>query len=190
MGNLQRLTGLAAFKLGLADGLSTDDVARWLALYGLRRGEVLGLRWCDVDFEHGVLRIRQQIQRINGALQQVELKTESSNGDEPLLDSARRVLLTRREEQAAARVSAGDAWQGSGTVAELVFTTRTGRPIEPRNLYRSFLRLCQLHNLRRITPTAYGTVTQPGLRIAVFMIAIFRASFATTPYIRHACTSM
>jgi integrase len=40
----------------------------------------------------------------------------------------------------------GRAWQDSG----LVFTTRTGRPIEPRNLVRSFQRICSAHGLRVI----------------------------------------
>lgn len=122
-----------------------------LALYGLRRGEVLGIRWSDVDFGKGVLRIRQQIQRINGSLQQVELKTDTSRRDAPLLPTARDLLLKQKQEQAAARVAAGSSWQGTGTETELIFTTKTGRPIESRNLYRSFLRICRQHRLRRIT---------------------------------------
>jgi integrase len=39
-----------------------------LLLYGLRRGEVLGLRWRDVDEEDGELRVRQHIQRVHGEL--------------------------------------------------------------------------------------------------------------------------
>ena len=122
-----------------------------LSLYGLRRGEVLGIRWKDVDFEQGVLRIRQQIQRIDGRLQQVELKTKTSRRDEPLLPTAREVLLEQREMQAKARADAGSEWQGTGGDDELVFTTKTGRPVESHNLHRSFLRICQQHGLRRIT---------------------------------------
>jgi len=122
-----------------------------LVLYGLRRGEVLGLRWCDVDFEQGILHVRQQLQRIDGELRQVPLKTEASNRDEPLLTTARDVLIEQRRKQAAARASATEDWQGVGTEKELVFTTRTGRPIESHNLYRSFMRICAQHNIRRIT---------------------------------------
>jgi integrase len=42
--------------------------AYWLvALLGLRRGEVAGLRWCDVDLEAGVLMVSHQVQDHNGA---------------------------------------------------------------------------------------------------------------------------
>ncbi|MFC6021881.1 tyrosine-type recombinase/integrase [Plantactinospora solaniradicis] len=126
-----------------------------LALYGLRKGEVAGIRWCDVDFTHNVLRIRQQVQCINRTLRQVELKTDSSEGDEPLLATARQVLLERREEQAAqvvACASSGKTWQGTGTDTELVFTTRNGRPVDPRNIERSFHRIRERVGLSRITP--------------------------------------
>ncbi|MGA5426644.1 tyrosine-type recombinase/integrase [Streptomyces koyangensis] len=119
-------------------------------LYGLRRGEVLGIRWRDVDFEKGVLHIRQQIQRIDGKLQEVELKTESSERDEPLLATAREVLMKQQAKQADARLAASADWLGAGTDEELVFTTRTGNPIEPRNLYRSFHRILEKHGIRRI----------------------------------------
>jgi integrase len=122
-----------------------------LALYGLRRSEVLGIRWRDVDFDHGVLRIRQQVQRINGNLEQVELKTESSERDEPLLAKAREVLLYQRGIQEETRNEAGNDWQGTSNDDELVFTTRTGRPQESHNLARSFMRICEQYDLRRIT---------------------------------------
>ena len=122
-----------------------------LVLYGLRRGEVLGLRWCDVDFELGVLHVRQQIQRIEGKLRQVPLKTQTSERDEPLLATAREVLRAQQANQAAVRMAVGDRWQGGGTDEELVFTTRTGLPVESHNLARSFLRICETHGLRRIT---------------------------------------
>ena len=52
----------------------------------------------------------------------------------------------RRTAQAADRNALGQAWEDSG----LVFTTRTGRPIEPRNLVRSFRRICEHNRLRPI----------------------------------------
>jgi integrase len=52
----------------------------------------------------------------------------------------------RRGEVLAPRAALGQAWQDMG----LVFTTRPGRPIEPRNLVRSFHRICTAHGLRDI----------------------------------------
>lgn len=122
-----------------------------LILYGLRRGEVLGLRWCDIDYELGVLRIRQQVQRIDGELRQVPLKTRTSDRDEPLLAKAIDVLRVQQAKQAALRTTYGERWPGIGTDKELVFTTRSGLPVESHNLARSFLRISERCGLRRIT---------------------------------------
>lgn len=121
-----------------------------IVLYGLRRAEVLGIRWRDVDFKKGVLRIRQQIQRIHGELQEVPLKTDSSERNEPLVPTAREVLLRQRDKQAAVHLAADQAWGGKDAEDRLVFTTRTGNPIEPRNLYRSFHRIREKNGIRRI----------------------------------------
>jgi integrase len=117
-----------------------------LLLYGLRRGEVLALRWRDIDQADGEIRIRQQIQRNNGELRIGMLKTAAARRDLPLLPIAQEVLEIRGQAQVAERAELGRAWQDTG----LVFTTRTGRPIEPRNLVRSFHRICTAHGLRAI----------------------------------------
>lgn len=56
------------------------------------------------------------------------------------------MLQLRRDVQATDRAELGNAWQDTG----LIFTTRTGRPIEPRNLVRSFQRICTAHQIRVI----------------------------------------
>jgi integrase len=105
-------------------------------LYGMRRGEVLGLRWEDVDFERGVLRVRQQLQRSFGELQLSPLKTDAGRRDIPLVSFARDVLRTH---------------QGQGSLtAGLVFTTENDTPIDPRNYSRLFKLLCKRHKVRRI----------------------------------------
>lgn len=117
-----------------------------LLLYGLRRGEVLGLRWRDVDQEVGEIRVRQQIQRVDGEFRIGAVKTTAGRRNLPLLALASEVLVIRAETQASDREEFGRAWQDTG----LIFSTRTGRPIEPRNLVRSFQRICSAHGLRVI----------------------------------------
>jgi integrase len=117
-----------------------------LLLYGLRRGEVLGLRWIDADTEYGVIRIRQQISRVGGELRVGPVKTSAGRRDLPLLPLAADVLNIRRDAQIADRAELGRAWLDTG----LIFTTRTGRPVEPRNLIRSFRRILDAHGIRVI----------------------------------------
>lgn len=117
-----------------------------LLVYGLRRGEVLGLRWRDIDEDDGEIRIRQQIQRVSGELRLGPIKTGAGRRDLPLLPIASDALVMRREAQATDQDALGHAWHDNG----LVFTTRTGRPVEPRNLVRSFGRICTAHRIRPI----------------------------------------
>ncbi|MEU6519360.1 tyrosine-type recombinase/integrase [Streptomyces sp. NPDC046978] len=106
-----------------------------LALYlGLRRGELLGIHWSDVDLAGGSLEIRTALQRINGNLTLTAPKTRRSERPVPLPSVCVDALRRRRDFQEAERSAAGDDWQETG----LVFTTRRGTPIEPRNLNRHF----------------------------------------------------
>lgn len=120
------------------------------ALYGMRRGEVLGLRWSDVDFERNELHVRQQLQRLSSGLHVGPVKTESGERDFRLLGMARTALLVRRGVQAAAQREAGSTWQGNPEDEALVFTSGSGHPIEPKNFSRSFKRLCKINGLRPI----------------------------------------
>jgi integrase len=121
---------------------------------------MLGLRRQDVDFGDGEIRIRQQLQRVRGELRLGPIKTNAGRRDLPLLPQAVSVLSLRRAAQEADRQELGVAWRDNG----LVFTTKTGRPIEPRNLVRSFRRICanakiraiKVHHLRHTTATVPG----------------------------------
>jgi integrase len=121
-----------------------------LMLCGLRRGEVLGLRWSDVAFDEGTLRIRQQVQRTAGELRVGPVKTRAGKRTLPLLELVRSVLIERRSAQVDAQRLAGSAWHGFAEDQALVFTSRTGHPIEPRNLVRSFQLICTRHGIRII----------------------------------------
>lgn len=99
----------------------------------MRRGEVLGLRRQDIDFDVRVIRVRPQIQRIQGQLHIGPVKPRAGNRDLPLIGLAKAALAVRRERQESDRANLGRCWTDTG----LVFTTRTGRPIEPRNLVRA-----------------------------------------------------
>jgi len=118
-----------------------------LILYGLRRGEVLGLSWSDIDLDSRTIHVRQQIQRVRGELQLGPVKTRAGQRSLPLLDLARQALAAQIDRQAGYRANMGRARPDTN----LVFTTRTGRPVEPRNFVRSFRRICDDHDIRVIT---------------------------------------
>jgi integrase len=117
-----------------------------LLVYGLRRGEVLGLAWEDVDLVDDMMRVGWQLQRIDGQLARVPVKTAAGRRELPLVLIARDALIEQAERQAAARRRAGASWAGN----DLIFTTRSGQPVEPRNLVRSFERLIDRAGLRKI----------------------------------------
>jgi integrase len=99
---------------------------------GLRKGEVLGLRWDAVDFESGELIIDHQLQRVRRELLYRETKTEASDASLSLPEIVATALRLRREEQDKARIEAGEAWQHVEGGPDLVFTGRYGTAVDPR----------------------------------------------------------
>lgn len=124
---------------------------------GLRQGEALGLRWQDVDLEEGVLSVRTALQRVDGRLQLVEPKSATSRRTIALPQVAAATLRAHRASQLQERLLAGERWQESG----LVFTTRLGKPLIARNVFRSFQRVLaragiphqRFHDLRHTCAT-------------------------------------
>jgi len=114
---------------------------------GFRKGEVLGLSWDDVDFDAAELTIGRQLQRVRGQLLHRETKTDGCDTTLPLPSICVAALRLRRGEQDEAQAKAGQRWRSTN----LIFTTRYGTPIEPRNFNRSYdLRIAKAR-VRRIT---------------------------------------
>ncbi|MDP9383600.1 MAG: site-specific integrase [Chloroflexota bacterium] len=133
----------AALAAAEADRLGT--LFRLALTLGLRQGEVLGLRWADVDLEAGVIRVRHSLQRIDGALILKEPKTEKSRRTLHLPLSLVVALRSHRVAQLEERLLAGDRWQER----DFVFTTRTGTPLDARNVIRSWHRLLAKAGIER-----------------------------------------
>jgi integrase len=101
-----------------------DAVLFVLALAtGLRRGELLGLRWADVDLAGRVLFVRQTLQRTEAGLAFAPPKTHRSTRPLPLSGLAVRALERQRVRQAKERLAAGELWEDQG----LAFGTRWSR---------------------------------------------------------------
>jgi integrase len=106
---------------------------------GLWKGEVLGLAWDSVSFEHATLVPDHQLQRVRRSLLYRETKTEASDAWLPMPDIVVAALTIRRAEQERERVAAGEIWQQTKDVPSLIFTGRYGTPIDPRTLNRKFV---------------------------------------------------
>ncbi|MDQ0683477.1 integrase [Streptomyces achromogenes] len=119
-----------------------------LALHtGLGKGELLGLRWEDLDLDAGTAAIRRTLQRTNtGELTTLPTKARASERRIALPTRCLHSLKNHREQQQHERETAGTAWQHNGHV----FTTGQDRPIDPTNLTRTFLTLLRKAGLRRI----------------------------------------
>jgi integrase len=123
-----------------------------LVMLGVRRGEVLALRWADVDLGAGTVAVLGSLQRVGSSLQRVPTKTRGSQRTIPLPAPCVEALRAHRARQNTDRLAAGTRW----VTSDLVFTTRHGTPIEPRTVNRMFraltdaagLRPVRLHDLR------------------------------------------
>ncbi len=125
----------------------------WLiALRGLRRGEVAGLRWVDVDLDARVVMICQQRIAYGHTVAVGPPKTAASRRTIALDRHTVQTLRAHRRRQRTEQLAAGHAWQDSG----YVFTTAEGAPLHPDWLTRRFGHLVKasglppvrLHDLR------------------------------------------
>lgn len=120
--------------LKAVEGHRLEALYRVALSLGLRRGEILGLRWEDIDFDRETLTVTGAMQRRGGRLQRVLPKTESSVRKLYVPAVLLEVLLRHKERQGAERALGEDEWQEHG----LVFPSTVGTPMEPGNLHRHF----------------------------------------------------
>jgi integrase len=131
----------------------------WLAVVaGMRQGELLGLRWSDVDMSAGAVRVQRQAQRLaGGGFEFVEPKSARGRRVIALDPETLSVLYGQWDVVADMRVVAGGGWREH----ELVFPSDVGTPMDGRNVWTRFrrdLRRCGLpairfHDLRHTSAT-------------------------------------
>jgi integrase len=126
---------------------------RFEALYmlaittGLRRGELLGLRWRDVDLEHGVLRVGHALVREGGRYRLGETKTKRGHRSIRLTSQAVSALGAHRKRQLEERIRLAGLYEDQ----DLIFATQKGTPLNPENLVkRSFKPLLEWTGLPEI----------------------------------------
>lgn len=114
---------------------------------GLRLGEALGVKWADIDLSRRQIRVEKSLQRISGrGLVLSETKTDRSRRTIVLPVFAAESLRGWFAQQQHQQRAAGRTWNDDG----FVFTTSTGRPVDARNVQRSFRRLLRTAKLPRM----------------------------------------
>ena len=125
-----------------------------LADTGGRRGEVLGVRWSDVDLDAGTVTITRQIaENPGGRLSYRPTKRPRSKATVGLHPGTVVALRRRRAEQGEHRLRMGTGWPGADSLHhDLVFTWPHGAAIRPRTLTTIIARLSVEAGLPRLTP--------------------------------------
>ena len=150
-------------------GDATDLAALWrLALMcGLRRGELLGLKWEDADLERGALAVRRTLSRGEGGRWEIgQPKTSSGRRSIELPASCVAALRKHRAAQNAQRLAIGETWEDN----RFIFTNPIGGPLHVNSLMSRFERLIveaavpriRFHDLRHTCATLHlAARTQP-----------------------------
>ncbi len=139
--------GEAKALLAAAEGDRLAAAWRLALTLGLRRGEILGLRWEDVDLGAATLRVARSLQRVDGVLAAKEPKTARSRRTLALPPSLVAALREHRDRQGLETKEAADRgrrWDGTG----YVFVTPVGTPIDPDNFCKQFKNLLKAAELR------------------------------------------
>lgn len=113
---------------------------------GLRQGEILGLRWEDIDLDNSTLTVRFALQRVNKKLRLVEPKTPKSRRVIKLPQVTITALQAHKMNQEQERLLADKQWKETG----LVFTTRVGTAVDARRLLTKFWKVLTDAKLRHI----------------------------------------
>lgn len=129
--------------LGALKGHPLEALVYTTLYYGLRRSEVLGLRWSAVDFDRGLLTINHTVVKNVTIVEKDTTKTQSSHHTYALIDDVREVLLQQRERQRQQRADFGPGYH----VSDYIFTREDGTLFRPDYVTRGFQRAVKAHGL-------------------------------------------
>jgi integrase len=170
---------------------------RLALLTGMRRGELLGLKWEDIDLERGSLAVRRTLSRGNGGTWEIgQPKTASGRRSIALPQSCVSALRKHRVAQNTARLRLGEIWEDH----DFVFTNRTGGPLHVNSMMLQIRKLTEaaglpkirFHDLRHTSATlllakgVHPKIVQERLGHSDISMTLNRYSHVTPDMQRHA----
>lgn len=137
----------------IIQGHPLEVAIKLAAFYGLRREEIIGLKWTAIDFENNILTIQHTVTECNLDGKHIEVasdtaKTDSSLRTMPLVTNFREMLLAKKEKQEHYRKLCGRSY--CKEYLDYIFVNEMGERWKPRYLSDGFKRILEQNGLRRI----------------------------------------
>ena len=137
----------------IIQGHPLEVAIKLAAFYGLRREEIIGLKWNAIDFENSTLTIQHTVTECNLNGKHIEVasdtaKTDSSLRTMPLVTNFRAMLLAKKEKQEHYRKLCGRSY--CKEYLDYIFVNEMGERWKPRYLSDGFKRILEQNGLRRI----------------------------------------
>ena len=137
----------------IIQGHPLEVAIKLAAFYGLRREEIIGLKWTAIDFENNTLTIQHTVTECNLDGKHIEVasdtaKTGSSLRTMPLVTNFREMLLAKKEKQEHYRKLCGRSY--CKEYLDYIFVNEMGERWKPRYLSDGFKRILEQNGLRRI----------------------------------------
>lgn len=121
-------------------------VIYFTVIYGLRRSEVLGIKWDSIDFEAGTLTIKHTVVCYDKIVEKDSTKTSASYRSYPLTDDVKAILLDLRSQEEENRRLLGSAYRKN----DYVFKRANGQPFTPDYVTKMFAKLLEKYDLPHI----------------------------------------
>lgn len=137
----------------IIQGHPLEVAIKLAAFYGLRREEIIGLKWTAIDFENNTLTIQHTVTECNLDGKHIEVasdtaKTDSSLRTMPLVTNFREMLIAKKEKQEHYRKLCGRSY--CKEYLDYIFVNEMGERWKPRYLSDGFKRILEQNGLRRI----------------------------------------
>ena len=128
------------------NGDPIQPLVRIAALYGLRRSELLGLKWDSIDFENGMVLIRHTVCKMIVTVEKDKTKTQSSRRSFPMTEEARGIFLKAKAEEEENQRLFGKAYQKN----DYVFKWPDGRTFAPDYVTHHFSKMLERYGMPHI----------------------------------------